>query len=161
LVPNLKKFATAYVKGDMSYFSGSRHYSDHLGVGGSFLRLVISPGHQTIAMSRETDEIFGGYAHLNAYDFEMMKRLLEKWGFGEVKESAPGQSARPELRMLQRLVHDGNAHDRSEPFVREKQFVKTGKAWHYAGFDKSSETQLAVEPVKVRTEAYAYEKEYE
>lgn len=161
LVPSLKKYATAYVNGDVSYFSSSRHYSDHLGIGGSFVRLVISPGQQTIAMSREMDEIFGGYAHLAAYDFEMMKRLLEKWGFGKVKESSPGKSAIEELRTFQHLVQDGKSYDRSDDFVRAKAYLKTGKPWHFAGFDKTSETQLAVEAVKVRDEPYAYEKEYE
>ncbi|MGE3626226.1 MAG: methyltransferase domain-containing protein [Hyphomicrobiales bacterium] len=161
LVPSLRKYATAYVNGDLGYFSGSRHYSDHLGIGGSFMRMMISPGQQTVAMSREMDEIFGGYAHLAAYDFEMMKALLEKWGFGEVRESEPGQSAIPELRTLQHLVHDGQKIDRSDRFVKEKTFMKTGKPWHFGGFDKSSVTQLAVEAKKLRDEPYAYEKEWE
>ena len=33
---------------------------------------LISPGGQTIAMSREMDEFFGGYAHLYSFDFEML-----------------------------------------------------------------------------------------
>lgn len=161
LVPDLKKYATAYVNGDLSYFSNSRHYSDHLGIGASFLRLVISPGHQTIAFSREMDEIFGGYAHLYAYDFTMMKQLLEKWGFGEVKESAPGKSAIPELRTFQHVVHDGKAYSRADEFVRSGGYLKSERPWHYAGFDKSSETQLAVEAVKVRNEPYSFDKEFE
>jgi len=161
LVPDLKKYATAYVNGDLSYFSSSRHYSDHLGIGASFLRLVISPGHQTIAFSREMDEIFGGYAHLYAYDFTMMKNLLEKWGFGEVKESAPGGSSIPELRTFQHMVHDGKVYSRSDEFVRSDKYLESGRPWHYAGFDKSSKTQLAVEAVKVRNEVYNFDKEFE
>lgn len=161
LVPDLKKYATAYVNGDVSYFSGSRHYSDHLGIGGSFVRMLISPGQQTIAMSREMDEIFGGYAHLYSYDFEMMKTLLEKWGFGEVKESEPGESAIAELQTLQHLVHDGEVMNRSGEYVKKKKYMKTGKEWHFGGFDKSSVTQLAVEAIKVRNEPYAYDKEYD
>lgn len=161
LVPDLKKYATAYVNGDVSYFSGSRHYSDHLGIGGSFVRLLISPGQQTLAFSRELDEVFGGYAHLAAYDFEMMKRLLERWGFGEVMESAPGQSAIEELRTPQHLVHDGTEVDRSDEFVKTREFMKTGKPWHYGGFDKTSETQLVVEAVKVHTESYTFDKEFD
>ena len=55
------------------------------GIGGSFLRQVISAGGQTIAINREFDEILGGYAHLFCFDFELMKILLEKWGFSNIK----------------------------------------------------------------------------
>ena len=41
------------------------------------MKQIISPGGQTIAINREFDEIFGGYAHLFCFDFELMKILLE------------------------------------------------------------------------------------
>ncbi|WP_348657794.1 methyltransferase domain-containing protein [uncultured Thalassospira sp.] len=161
LVPNLKKYATAYVNGDTSYFSGSQHYADHLGIGGSFVRLMISPGQQTLAVSREMDEIFGGYAHLYAFDFDMMRILLEKWGFGEIVESEPGESALEELRDMQHLVHDGKRYDRSDDFVKKNKYRKTGKDWHFSGFDKGSSTQLVVEAKKIASITYEYSKEYE
>ncbi|WP_418502570.1 class I SAM-dependent methyltransferase [Flagellimonas sp.] len=161
LVPNLKKYATAYVSGDESYFSGSQHYSSHLGIGGSFVRLLISPGQQTLAVSREMDEIFGGYAHLYAFDFDMMRILLQKWGFGDIVESEPGESHVDELRDMQHLVHDGQRYERSDPFVKKKKYLKTGKEWHFGGFDKSSSTQLVVEAKKVRDVPYSYDNEYE
>ena len=160
LVPNLKKYATAYVNGDKSYFRESIHYSDHLGIGGSFVKVLISPGGQTIAFSREMDEIFGGYAHLYSFDFEMLKILLEKWGFGEIVESEPGQSKIAELREMQHMVHDGAHFDISDTFVRERKYAKSGKPWHWAGFDKPWNTQLVVEAVKLRDEPYALEKEF-
>ena len=161
LVPSLKKYATAYVNGDKSYFSGSKHYSSHLGIGGSFVRLIISPGQQTIAFSREMDEIFGGYAHLYAYDFDMMRIMLEKWGFGEIVESEPGMSSISELRDFQHLIHDGQRFERSDEFVRKREYLKTGKKWYFSGFDKQSQTQLVIEATKVRDEPYSYDKEYE
>ena len=33
------------------------------------------------------DEIFGGYAHIYHFDFEMLKILLTKWGFSKIKKS--------------------------------------------------------------------------
>ncbi|MCG8507600.1 MAG: hypothetical protein MI741_00080, partial [Rhodospirillales bacterium] len=37
----------------------------------------------------------------------------------------------------------------------------TGKPWHSGGFDKISETQLAVEAIKVRTEPYFLDREFD
>ena len=161
LVPSLKKYATAYVNGDASYFTGSDHESGHLGIGGSFVRKLISPGGQTLAISREMDEIIGGYAHLYSYDFDMLRILLEKWGFGKVTESEPGESALEELRALQHMVIGSTSYDMDDPLVRAGAFRRSGTPWHVAGFDKSSNQQLAVEAVKVRDEPYALSKEFE
>lgn len=160
LVPSLKKYATAYVNGNEDFFRNSSHYSDHLGIGGSFVRVLISPGGQTIAMSRELDEIFGGYAHLYSYDFDMLRILLNKWGFDQVVESERGESAISELRTFQYLAHDGATYDLNDPFVRNREYLKTGKPWRYGGFDKTSTKQLAVETLKVRDEPYALDKEF-
>ena len=161
LVPSLTKAAKAYVNKDKAFFSTSKHYSDHMGIGASFVRILISPGQQTIAISRELDEIFGGYAHLYSFDFEMLKTLLEKWGFGFVEESEPGQSKIKELRKMQYLISDGKEYDTSDEFVKKKSFLKNGKNWHFGGFDKSSAKQLIVEAKKEREEKYNFEKEYE
>ena len=161
LVPSLSKAAKAYVKGDKSFFSSSKHYSDHLGIGASFVRVLISPGQQTIAISREMDEIFGGYAHLYSFDFEMLKILLEKWGFGEIKESEPGKSKIKELRKIQCLISGDKQYKTSDNFVRKKSFLKSKNNWHYAGFDKSSSKQLIIEAKKIRNEKYYFDKEYE
>ena len=53
------------------------------------LRQIVSPGGQTIAINRDFDEIFGGYAHLFCFDFELMKILLKKWGFNNIKKYKP------------------------------------------------------------------------
>ena len=87
VVPDLKKMVNAYVKKDKSFYKMSKHYTDHLGIGGSFLSKLISPGKNTLAISREMDEIFGGYAHIYQFDFEMLEILLKKWGFSQIKES--------------------------------------------------------------------------
>lgn len=160
LMPNLRKEAEAYVNNDVSFFSGSKHYSDHMGIGASFLRKIISPGGQTIAISREMDEIFGGYAHLYSYDYQMLSTVLAKWGFGEIVESEPGQSAIEEMRDFQHIECGGTRYDMKDPFVREKRHVKSGDQWHTGGFDKTSTKQLVVEAKKIETVPYSIDKEY-
>jgi hypothetical protein len=161
VVPSLKNAVMAYINNDESYFSGSRHYSNHMGIGAMFVRTLISPGKQTIALSREMDEIYGGYAHLYAYDFEMLKTLLEKWGFTDVGESDPGGSLLEELHEPQHFVHDGNAYELDDSFVKNREYRKQGGEWFYTGFDKKTRKSLCVEAKKVRNEPYAYAKEYE
>ena len=51
-----------------------------MGVGSAFIRKIISPGGNTILLSREFDEIIGSYGHLFAFDFEMLRLILSKWG---------------------------------------------------------------------------------
>ena len=138
----------------------SLYYSDHLGIGGAFVRTLISPGSQTLAISREMDEILGGYAHLYSFDFDMLRTLLEKWGFSEVRETSPGESAIAELRELQHLVCDDKAYDLDDDFVTRKEYLKPPSNWHFAGFDKSSRKSLCVEAKKVREEPYSYDKEF-
>ena len=53
-------------------FSGQKKYIDFMGVGSAFIRKIISPGGNTILLSREFDEIIGSYGHLFAFDFEML-----------------------------------------------------------------------------------------
>ncbi len=160
LVPCLKKASLAYINNNKSFFATSEHNSDHLGIGGSFVRVLISPGGQTIAMSREMDEFFGGYAHLYSFDFEMLKTLLDKWGFGNITESKVGASKIKELRKTQCLIHDNKSYKYSDKFVKEKKFLKTGKNWHFSGFDKVSDKQLIVEAIKIKDIKYSFDKEY-
>ncbi len=160
LVPSLRKYAEAYVNNDVSYFSGAKHYSNHMGIGASFLRMLISPGGQTLAISREMDEIFGGYAHLYSYDYEMLSTVLEKWGFGDIRECEPGQSQIEELRDFQHAESNGKRYDMKDPFVKDKSFLAEGSDGHFTGFDKTSTTQLVVEAKKISSVAYAFEKEY-
>ena len=58
-VPDLKKAAKAYINNNYSFFQKSVHYSNHLGIGAS-LRVMLSPGNQSLVVSREIDEIIGG-----------------------------------------------------------------------------------------------------
>ena len=160
LVPSLRKAAEAYVNNDVGFFSGSKHYSDHMGLGASFMRVVNSPGGQTIAMSREMDELIGSYAHLYSFDFEMLKTILEKWGFGNVIESEPGKSKVAELREFQHLCQGDQRYDMRDDFVVKKDYLNKNQNWHFSGFDKTSNKQLIVEATKNRNIEYIVSNEF-
>lgn len=149
LVPNLKLAAKAYLNGDKSFFKISKHYSDEFGIGASFMRLMISPGSQTLAISREYDEVIGGYAHLYCFDYEIMYKLLKKWGFGKIKESKPGKSSVKELRKNQYVLCNGKRYSVNDNFVKSGKF-KEEKNWSFGGFDKAWNNQLVVEAIKIK-----------
>ena len=90
LTPNLKRIATAYVNGDQDFFDKARIEDENirtdLGFGGMFMNFVVSPGQDTALYDRELKGFIAGYAHLYSYDFEMLKILLERTGFYNIKE---------------------------------------------------------------------------
>ena len=53
------------------------------------------------------DEYFGGYAHLIAFDFKMLKTILEKWGFSEIKKCSLGKSKIKDMREFQHIMING------------------------------------------------------
>ena len=160
VVPDLKKMVNAYVKKDIKFYKLSRHYTNHLGIGGSFLSKLISPGKNILAISREMDEIFGGYAHIYHFDFEMLKILLSKWGFSKIKKSKFCQSMDKDMKKPLSVVFKNKRYSLSSDFVKKKEFLKYD-GWYHSGFDKSPETSLYVECIKVKDENYSYEKEYD
>ena len=121
---------------------------------------LISPGGQTLALTREMDEILGGYAHLYHFDFEMLKILLEKWGFDSVKEMPYGTSSDDDMEDLLHIECEGKSYAMEDPFVREKRHLMSQKAWILTGFDKSPAVSLIVEAKKVTNQEYEYDKEY-
>ena len=48
-----------------------------LGYGGMLMNFIVSPGQDTILIDRNLKKFIAGYAHLYAYDFDMMKALLK------------------------------------------------------------------------------------
>tara|TARA_Y100000022_G_scaffold28361_1_gene21895 strand:- start:2106 stop:2975 length:870 start_codon:yes stop_codon:yes gene_type:complete len=159
VVPDLKKMVNAYVKKDVNFYKMSRHYTDHLGIGGSFLSKLISPGKNTMAISREMDEIFGGYAHIYHFDYEMLEILLKKWGFKEIYRAKFCQSKDKDMQNPLCLIHNKKKYLLQSNFVRKKKFLKY-QNWYHSGFDKSPETSLFVECKKGKNENYSYNKEF-
>ena len=52
-----------------------------------FMNFIVSPGQDTVLLNRNLNKFISGYAHLYSYDFEMMKILLSKTGFKNIKEA--------------------------------------------------------------------------
>ena len=148
LVPDLESSARAYINKDKNFFKFSKHYDETLGIAGSFLRQIVSPGGQTIAMNREFDEIFGGYAHLFCFDFELMKILLKKWGFYNIKKCKPGMSKIKELQEFQNYVIENKKYDISDRYVKSNKIFKSKKDFYISGFDKNWAGQLVIEAKK-------------
>ncbi len=159
-VPNLRKAAKAYVNKNYNFFKKSVHYSNHLGIGASFLRVMISPGGQSIVMNREMDEILGGYAHLYSFDYEMLRILLKKWGFKNIYESNPGKSKILEMQKLQHAIIDDKKYILDFKILKKMEEMKINKI-KYCGFDKISDSQLIVEATKSHDVGYSYDNEYE
>jgi ubiquinone/menaquinone biosynthesis C-methylase UbiE len=89
LTPDLRKIATAYVTKDINFFqracSEDENIRTDLGIGGSFMNFIVSPGQDTALFSRNLDTFISGYAHLYSYDYEMLKILLENTGFKDIE----------------------------------------------------------------------------
>jgi len=142
--PNLEVFAKAYVARDADMFAKvfdeDPTIRQDLGFGGKLMNFLISPGADGLMFSRN-GECIGGYAHVYSYDFEMLKTLLERHGFGEVVQSGFGQSAVAEMR---EPLHVIGTEARWRP-EREWPDRSVGTT----GFDRSPHSSLFVEARKI------------
>ncbi len=90
LLPDLRKIAEAYVNRDADFFKEAKAEDESLrtdlGFGGLFMNFIVSPGQDTVLMNRNLDQFIAGYAHIYAYDFDMLRILLERTGFGNIKQ---------------------------------------------------------------------------
>ena len=85
LTPDLRKVAKAYVELDGSFFQEAKKEDPSLrtdlGLGGTFMNFIVSPGQDTILLDRGMSQFVAGYAHLYSYDFDMLRTMLETLGF--------------------------------------------------------------------------------
>lgn len=158
LTPDLKKLATAYVNNDKEFFfkalDEDNNIRTDLGLGGSFMNFIVSPGQDTALFTRTLDRFIGGYAHLHCYDFEMLQLILSRNGFVDIQHREFCQS---------------NLNDFEEPLHVEglppvwenmsKEFYKKYNLTHYydekdkqyhidftvTGFDRDPLTSLIIE----------------
>jgi len=89
LTPDLRKLATAYVNNDsqtmQKYVSDDSPpeetpYSE-IGLGALFMNFILSPGLDNIVITNDYSQVLCSYAHMYCYDFEMLSKLLEHYGF--------------------------------------------------------------------------------
>jgi hypothetical protein len=144
LCPNLEVFAQAYLAKDSEMFDRLCHEDpsvrQDLGHGGKLMNFLISPGADSFLYSRNGEPI-GGYAHVYSYDFDMMKALLERHGFGQITKSDFGQSAVEEMREPLHVI----GTDPVWRVEREWPDRRVGTT----GFDRSPHSSLFVEATKI------------
>ncbi|HKQ45303.1 MAG TPA: class I SAM-dependent methyltransferase [Rhizomicrobium sp.] len=141
--PNLETFARAYVARDAETFAKvcdeDPTIRQDLGFGGQLMNFLISPGADSMMFSRN-GECIGGYAHVYSYDFEMLKILLERHGFGDVVRSDFGGSAIAQMREPLHVIGT-EALWRPEREWPDRRVGTTG-------FDRSPHSSLFVEARK-------------
>ena len=127
-----------------------------MGIGSAFIRKILSPGGNTILVSREFDEIIGSYGHLFAFDFEMLRLILTKWGFADIKNCKIGQSSITEIsKNLQSFVCGDKKYSLKDTFVKKKKYKASNEKYFFTGFDKITENQLIVEAKKIKNVKYS------
>lgn len=161
LVPDLKRVATAYVNGDDEFFKVCRREDQSmrgdLGLGGMLINFIVSPGQDTVLLSRDLKAFIAGYAHLYSYDFEMMRLLLERFGFGDVQQKRFCESDHPDFH--EPLHVEGFASEWQD--LNNEFYAKYNLVHRYAngtyeinftvtGFDRDPLTSLIVEARKTR-----------
>ena len=159
LVPNLRKIAEAYVKRDKKFFKVALK-EDHsirtdLGYGGMLMNFIVSPGQDTALLNRNLNDFIAGYAHLYAYDFEMLKILLQKCGFKNIKQmnfcSSKIEDFKEPCHIFGREKKYNNLNNEFYKKQGLKHVYKNGKYsinFKFSGFDKDPLTSLIIEAKK-------------
>ena len=160
-VPDLELAAKAYIDKNKSFFTNDRcGDTGDLGVGGMFVRTIVSSGHEVVALTSDFTEILGRYAHLYAYDFDMLKILLEKWGFEKVERSTYTGSNTPEMSPPQVANLNGEICDNVYDEKVAAAIAKDPRNNYITGFDSHPEKTLFIEAVKLKDSPYSLEDEF-
>lgn len=164
LTPDLFRLSKAYVTKNKTFFkkleqeAGGLHRKD-LGLGGITMNLHVSSGQDTALFNNTLTEFIGGYAHVYLYDFNMLKILLERYGFGCIKEKKFCQSEYDEFK--EPLHVEGlepkwsnlngkfyKKHGLINKYNSKKQKYETN--FVLTGFDRNPVMSLIVEAKKIR-----------
>ena len=145
LCPDLAKVARIFVEGDQEsakqLLAEDPSLRTDLGLGGLLVNLVVSPGRDTFLFDRN-GKFIGGYAHLYAYDFEMLSTLLERNGFKQVRQMGFCKSEVPDFHEPLHLAY------REPVWVNEQDWeVDQERGPVTTGFDRDPFHSLIVEAV--------------
>ncbi len=161
LVPNIEAVAKAYVKKDKKFFRQAID-EDHsirtdLGFGGMLMNFIVSPGQDTILIDRNLKKFIAGYAHLYAYDFEMMKTLLKKCGFTSITKKKFCDSKIKDFNIPCHIYGKSSKyHNLNNTFYKKNNLIhryRNGKYkinFKFTGFDKDPVTSLIIEAKKYK-----------
>jgi len=161
LTPDLFKITKAYVNNDEEFFKqlegeSGKHRTD-LGNGGKLMNLFVSAGQDTALFNNTLTEFIAGYAHIYLYDFEMLKILLERYGFYDVKQKQFCESELEDYReplhvegfepIWQNLNQDFyKKHNLTNKYNPDKKSYETN--FVLTGFDRNPVMSLIVEAKK-------------
>jgi len=108
LTPDLERICRAYVEKDKDFFQKAKSEDESLrldlGFGGMLMNFIVSPGQDTILLDRSLTTFIGGYAHLYAYDFQMLNIMISKLGF-KCRKASFNDSEIEELREPLHISH--------------------------------------------------------
>ena len=126
-----------------------------LGLGGMLMNFIVSPGQDTVLLDRNLNNFISGYAHLYAYDFQMMNILLKKSGFKSIKKKKFLESQISDFKQPCHILGRSKKYNNLN-----NAFYKKNKLTHkvvngqyiidfkFSGFDKDPLTSLIIEAKK-------------
>ena len=158
LTPDLAKIARAYVDGDEEFFKAALSEDESLrtdiGLGGTFMNFIVSPGQDTALLSRDLSTLIAGYAHLYSYDYKMLSTILQSLGF-ETRQAVFNDSVLDEMKTPLHVVGlKSEWQDLNQEFYARNDLVHRlvdGKYeinFKVSGFDRDPLTSLIVEARK-------------
>ena len=119
------------------------------------MNFIVSPGQDTILLDRNLKKFIAGYAHLYAYDFDMMKILLKKCGFKSIMKKKFCDSKVKDFKIPCHIYGKSpKYHNLNNKFYAKNKLVheyKNGKYkinFKFTGFDKDPVTSLIIEAKK-------------
>lgn len=159
LVPDMEKFAKAYVKKDKKFFIKAKEEDtslrQDLGYGGMLANLFVSPGQDTVLFDRNIKEFISGYAHLYSYDFLMMKKILQMTGFGAIQRKNFCKSNISDFLEPLHVVGLGKKYSNlNDRFYKKNNLIHKYEKGTYkvnfkiTGFDKFPHISLIIEAKK-------------
>src|SRR5882724_5378895 len=150
LCPDLEVIARAYIEKNSAGFdellAEDKTIRTDLGSGGMFMNFVVSGGSDMLVLSRN-GECIGGYAHIYAYDFDMLRILLQRHGFGDIRRRGFLESNCAEFQEP--------LHPIGSPGVWVREPDWADRSLGLTGFDRDPQCSLIVEAVKVENVPYA------
>ena len=158
LTPDLAKIARAYVDGDEEFFKAALSEDESLrtdiGLGGTFMNFIVSPGQDTALLSRDLSTFIAGYAHLYSYDYNMLSTILQSLGF-ETRQAVFNDSVLDEMKTPLHVAGlKSEWQDLNQEFYARNDLVHRlvdGKYeinFKVSGFDRDPLTSLIVEARK-------------
>jgi len=158
LTPDLERVARAYVEGDKEFFRLAKEEDTNIrtdiGLGGTFMNFIVSPGQDTVLLDRGLNNFIAGYAHLYCYDYEMLSTIMRKIGFKtrrasfndskleEMQVPLHVKGLKPVWQNFNQKLYDDN--QLTHRLVDGKYEIN----FNVAGFDRDPLTSLIVEAEK-------------